>query len=84
MWELLNVPGYTGVRIHPLNTVEDTEGCVGPGWSADLQLQGKSRIGRSGEAFKLLDSMLTKAKEDGEDIRIKITEDILERADLDW
>jgi len=28
VWELQNVPGYTGIRIHPGNTEEHTEGCL--------------------------------------------------------
>lgn len=28
MWEVLNVPGYKGIRIHSGNTEEDTEGCL--------------------------------------------------------
>lgn len=27
-----NVPGYSGIRFHPLNTDKDTEGCLGFGW----------------------------------------------------
>ncbi len=29
--ELLNVKGYSGVRIHPANYDKDVEGCIGPG-----------------------------------------------------
>lgn len=55
---ILDVPGFTGVRIHPGNTDADTEGCIlvgmgiGPG--------GNSLI-RSREAFEKLFSTLKTA-----------------------
>lgn len=29
--EVCDVPGFTGIRIHALNTAEQSEGCIGPG-----------------------------------------------------
>jgi Family of unknown function (DUF5675) len=43
---ILDVPGYTGVRIHPGNSDVDTEGCVliGQNW-AGADYIGDSRLG---------------------------------------
>ena len=53
---LLRVPGFEGVRIHPGNTAEDTEGCllVGTG-------QGLNKVTGSREAFAGLLSRLVLA-----------------------
>jgi hypothetical protein len=32
---LLDVPGFDGIRIHPLNTSAETEGCIGVGFDRD-------------------------------------------------
>lgn len=56
---ILDVPGFEGVRIHPGNTDQDTEGCVlvGKAW------YGGDFIGRSREAFDSLFSQLKEAHE---------------------
>jgi hypothetical protein len=55
---LLNVPGFTGVRIHPGNTSKDTEGCilVGTTWA------GKDFVGNSKLAFNSLFEKMKKEK----------------------
>lgn len=40
MWELLDVPGYIGIRIHSGNTSHDTEGCL---------ITGRERDEKNGE-----------------------------------
>lgn len=57
---LLNVPGFTGIRIHTGNSSKDTEGCILVGSTWD----GKSGwIGSSKVAFSILFPMIEQAKE---------------------
>ena len=61
MPEILNVPGFEGVRIHPGNTVEDTEGCilVGETYASDT-------LSSSVLAFDPLFAMLREARAKGQ------------------
>lgn len=65
-----NVPGYTGVRIHPGNTKKDTEGCILPGdfVSADGQTIYNSRI-----AFGKVYDAIQKALNAKESVTLEIT-----------
>lgn len=58
---LLNVPGFTGIRIHPGNTIEDTEGCLLPG-----KLRAAQRVGDSRAAFNALFAKIQAAIARGE------------------
>jgi uncharacterized protein DUF5675 len=64
---LLNVPNFEGVRIHPGNTAEDTEGCILPG--ADRYA---SSVGRSRVAFDALFVKIKDAIARGERVSIEI------------
>lgn len=64
---LLNVAGFSGIRIHPGNYPADTEGCLLPG----LDRMAKS-VGRSRKAFDALFTKIKDAKAKGEKITIRI------------
>ncbi len=66
---LLDVPQFTGVRIHPGNTCEDTEGCLLPGLGTDFKVS----VFNSRAAFEALFSRMEDACERGEEIWIEIT-----------
>jgi len=56
---LLDVPGFTGVRIHVGNTADDTEGCILPGRGVS-----GARVTQSVLAFNALFSKLDAAAGD--------------------
>jgi len=66
MPEILNVPGFTGIRIHSGNTADDTEGCPLTGQTKGTDFVGNSRI-----AYRALLAKLT-AVEKREQIYIEI------------
>ena len=64
---LVNVPGYTGVRIHPGNTAANTDGCILLG---DVRLQ--KSIGQSRLAFDRVFSLINTALVSGEFVHVEI------------
>lgn len=64
---LENVPGFAGIRIHPGNTSEDTEGCLLPG----LAKTG-NQVLSSRAAFDLLFAKINAACNDGAAVTIEI------------
>ena len=62
-----NVPGFTGVRIHPGNTSEDTEGCL-------LVGRGKTdkTVTESKAAFNALYGKIQQGLQDGDTVTIEI------------
>lgn len=60
MPEILNVTGFSGVRIHTGNTAEDSEGCLIVGLTKDKDFVGASRM-----AFEQLMDVLTAADRQG-------------------
>lgn len=65
---LLNVAGFSGVRIHAGNTSEDTEGCILVGSS-----RGDQRVNNSRVAFNKLFDQLDEAYAANEPISLEIT-----------
>lgn len=57
--ELLDVPGYSGVRIHTGNKPADTEGCLLPGMT-----KGDDFVSESRKAMEIIMNLLTTSKED--------------------
>ena len=66
---LHNVPGFSGVRIHPGNTAADTEGCLLPGTSvgADDSMVVGSRV-----AYAALYAKIEAALANGEEVWMDI------------
>ena len=63
---LLDVPGFTGVRIHPGNTIADTKGCLLVGRTRSSGQVGESRL-----AFEALFPQLVAGLSGGIEIHIE-------------
>lgn len=61
MPQLLDVPGYQGIRIHSGNTAADTEGCILVGET----IVNENMIGNSRKVFAQLFGLLTEACQKG-------------------
>lgn len=64
---LLDVPGYSGVRIHAGNRADDTEGCILPGLT-----RGPDFVGRSREAEAALIYRIAAARARGDAVTIEV------------
>lgn len=68
---LMDVPGFAGVRIHPGNTSDDTEGCLLPGLEIGT-VNGRPAVTHSREAFEMLFKKMNEAQARGEEITIEL------------
>lgn len=68
MPHILDVPGFTGVRIHSGNTDKDTEGCILVGQEKTTDFIGHSKL-----AFDSLFSQLQDAIAKGETVTVTVT-----------
>jgi hypothetical protein len=68
---LLNVPNFAGVRIHPGNTDDDTEGCILVGKTKRANMVTESRA-----TFARLFAVMKEAQQRSEKISIEITKSI--------
>ena len=64
---LVGVNGYQGVRIHPGNIPENTDGCLLPGLH-----KGQDEVTESRVAFAALDAKISEALADGDRVWIDV------------
>lgn len=72
-WEVQNVPERTYIMIHPANTMDDLEGCIGVGDSLGF-VKGKWAVLNSRKAFDKLMDELAKQNEWLIEIRQRVVE----------
>jgi hypothetical protein len=64
---LLEVPQFEGIRIHPLNTAEESHGCIGVGSS-----YGKDYLYNSKATFNNLFALMEKVYDNGQEITLEV------------
>lgn len=57
MPHILNVPGFTGIRVHSGNTDKDTEGCILLGQQNEVDFIGQSKLAFDAFFAKLQDAL---------------------------
>lgn len=68
--EILNVPQFTGIRIHPMNKAEQSEGCIGVGLTNERD--DDNWIGHSRPTYERLHQKVKEALERGELVTLEV------------
>jgi len=64
---VMNVPGFTGIRIHSGNTDKDTEGCILVGMGKTID-----RVNQSRDAVSVVVALIDKAISSGESVTLEV------------
>lgn len=72
MIEILNVPGFTGIRIHAGNSDRDTAGCPLVGFGISERTDGESILLRSTAAAYIITELVGEAERRGEEVWIEV------------
>ncbi len=76
MLEVMNVPNFSGIRIHPGNTEQDTSGCILVGNMCRHNPFGDSRIEESRLAYDRIASLIIHALGRKENVTITIKDNV--------
>lgn len=71
--QLMDVPGFTGIRIHAGNTAKDTEGCILPGLTQHTDsISGSYSVVNSRAAVNKIEDLILPDLRAGRKVAIKI------------